>query len=54
MNKTLSKKKDAVNKWLALDNSDMAYFDGYMKKKNNEIINYRSSSMKSAIHFQVK
>ena len=54
INKSLSSKKEAVDKWLTFNNSDMAYFDGYMKKSDQKVTNYRSNTMNNAIHFQVK
>ena len=53
INKTLDSRKNAILKWLTFDNSSMAYCNGFMKKKNGVITNYRSSTMNNAIHFEV-
>lgn len=53
INTTFESRKKAILKWLTFDNSVMAYCNGFMKRKNSLITNYRSSTMNNSVHFEV-
>ena len=50
----ITDKKNAIDKWLSFNYSDMAYFNGYMKRKGERPFDYRSKTMSNALHLQVK
>ena len=52
INSTFDSRKKAILKWLSFDYSSMAYCNGFMKRKNGVVTNYRSNSMNSSIHFE--
>ena len=52
--KNLESRKKFISKWLNLNNSDMAYCNGFMKYKNGKESVYWSNTMGSSIHLQTK